>query len=314
MTRIQNKSNIQKAQYRNRQIWKPRSANNNDIVQECPYCNGYIESTYVICPHCGRSLTPGKCSFCGAIMKENAGFCSKCGQSREGIICPQCHTLNSRNFCRNCNSPLTPRALQAYAEAESDPAFIVLQTKAQELADLHARINELSKESTGNTDNYELSDSDKALLNEYNALLSSLGAPLTPSAHKMEKIPDQWEKIPDRQSYEDRVMSLDEIMKAYREKAAEMDMALSSLAPPPEYTPEQQRDYYCARKIARIKTEYDMSGYSPTSWICNYCGATHNSPAECAEPQLGGKWVYTSPEQYIQSGSAIIKSQSLNID
>ena len=118
-----------------------------------------------------------------------------------------------------------------------------------------------------------------------------------------------------RVQYADAVLSLDEIMTAYREKVAEMNAALSAMVPPPGFVPEQQRDYYSARRVASVHTEYDLSGYQPTVWKCNLCGALHNCPSECAEPQLGGTWVYVTPEQYIEeNGDFIVKQRTLMIE
>ncbi|MDE6286627.1 MAG: hypothetical protein K2L99_06515, partial [Muribaculaceae bacterium] len=87
--------------------------------------------------------------------------------------------------------------------------------------------------------------------------------------------------------------------KAYKEKAAEMNAALAALVPPPDYTPQQKRDYFSARKVIRSHVHADLSEYNPSVWCCNYCGCLHNNPSECAEPQLGGTWIYQSPEEYI---------------
>lgn len=305
MAKIQNsKAEAQKSQYRSRQAWKPRSVS-DDSDKECPYCGGDIKNSYAICPHCGRSLTVGKCSFCGAAMKEKAKFCSKCGQSREGIICPECGTLNSRNFCRKCGIPLTDMAQLAMKAAKNDPAFKAIQAKADELAELHARIEAMTEGGAeGEANPPQLSEADRQLLDEYADILGSIGSYVPKPVEKSQS------EVPTRKEYADDVMSLDEIMAAYKEKAAEMNEALAALAPPPEFTPEQQRDYYCARKIARVDVKYDMTGYRPNLWVCNFCGYPHFNPAECSEPELGGTWIYVTPEEYIQKNGAYLDSSS----
>lgn len=278
---------------KNKQSWRPQSNHHEEMKPapvKCPYCSGPVDAGSAICPHCGHSLTPGRCSFCGAPMRETARFCTKCGQSREGVVCQACGTLNSRNFCRNCNRPLTPMAQKALAEAKSDPKFKAIQAKAQELAELHAKIEGLRRGEAEKPE--QLSESDIALLDEYADLLTSIGA--KPQNLKLESNP----AVQQRKQYDAEVFSLEEIMNAYKEKAAEMDAALAALTPPEEYTPEQQRDYYSARKVARIVEAFDMSGYDPMMWQCNLCGALHKVPSECVSPELGGTWIYISPEEY----------------
>lgn len=280
-----------------RRAWRPKASEGH----RCPHCGAAVKASYAICPECGRSLTPCKCSFCGAPMKETARFCTRCGQSRDGVVCPECGTLNARNFCRKCNAPLTPMALAARAAAKADPAFRAVQAKADELAELHARIEEMQAAPP------QLSEADRAMLDDYAALLDSIGTTRPRPAHKAAE-PQQ------RRTYADTAASLDDMMKAYREKAAEMDAALAALTPPPDFTPEQQRDYFSARKIATRETTCDMSGYRPTLWQCNYCGFRHNNPSECAEPELGGTWLYITPEQYIAENPGVITtSNKLNI-
>lgn len=309
MTMENSKSKIatsKNTENRQRQAWRPKSTQASAL--RCPHCGGDIEASFVICPHCGRSLTPEKCSFCGAAMKPTAKFCTKCGQPREGIKCPECGTLNSRNFCRKCNAPLTSMAQKAIEAAKKDPAFKIIQAKADELAELHAQIEELRNNQAADTTPPELTDEDKRLLDEYADILASIGA--TKPQKKEQKRKKEPEK---RKQYADTTVSLDEIMKAYKEKAAEMNEALAALTPPPEYTPEQQRDYYSARKVATKVVTYDadMTGYRPSVWCCNFCGCLHNCPSDCTRPELGGTWIYTTPEEYAKQNGTV--HVSLNI-
>lgn len=280
-------------------MWRPKTSDRSVSSVSCPWCGETVESRFAICPHCGRSLTPDRCSFCGADMKPKARFCTSCGQPREGVECPNCGTVNSRNFCRNCNTPLTPHAQKAMEDAKSDPDFIALQRKADELAELHERIEQMRKAPRKAS---ELSNEDKALIDEYAAVLGSLGAmkPRTKALPENERAKEiQNDTVKTRPSYDDTAMDVESIMKAYREKADEMNAALAAMTPPPDFTPEQQRDYFSARRVLHRETHYDLSGYVPSLWRCNYCGCLHNCPSECMEPQLGGTWIYQSPEEYI---------------
>lgn len=285
-----------KSKCRQKQMWRPVSHVPLDKGGHCPYCGEAVKVSYAICPHCGHSLTPDKCSFCGAPMKPGAKFCTRCGQSKEGIVCPECGTLNSRNFCRKCNTPLTPAGQIALAAAKEDPAFRAVEQKARELAELHAKIESLQNESAQTQAGPSLSDGDKALLEEYADLLDSIGSYIP----NPQKISESTSEASSRPHYEEKFISLDEMMAAYREKAEEMNAAMAAMVPPPDFTPEQQRDYYSARKVGIIETHYDINWqhYNPQQWKCNFCGALHDSPADCAEPQLGGVWIYVTPEEY----------------
>ena len=280
-----------------KQAWKPKTLNKISTGTVCPHCGATVNSDAAICAACGRSLNAEKCSFCGAPMKPNAKFCTRCGQSREGVKCPRCGTLNSRNFCRKCNAPLTPMAVKVTEEAKNDPKFKNLQARAEELAALHTRIEELNTKSAVP----ELSAEDRALLDEYADILSSLGTIGNPAQNPKPKNakPEVKQTESEKSGWEPNIMSLDELMKAYHEKVDEMNRALSEMAPPPEYTPEQQRDYYAARKIATLETHIEIPEYNSTLWKCNYCGCLHNTPPECTYPELGGTWIYVTPEEFL---------------
>lgn len=157
-----------------------------------------------------------------------------------------------------------------------------------------------------------MSEDDRKLLDQYAELLSSIGSP-APISRKVGIAPEvaSAEAEPDCSF---SMMSLDDLMKAYREKADEMDRALAEMAPPPEFTPEQQRDYYAARKVATLETTVELVGYSPMMWKCNLCGCMHSSPPECARPELGGTWVHVSPEEYLaENPDLAITSVKLHI-
>lgn len=235
-------------------------------------------------------------------MKSNAKFCTHCGQPVEGIKCPECGTLNSRNFCRKCNTPLTPRALKAIAAAKNDPKFKILEKKAQELVELQSLIEEIQKGVPETQSLPQLSEEDQQLINEYASLLDSIGIE-KPQVKPVEK-PEETK----RKTYEAKGMSLEDIMKAYKEKAAEMDDALANLVPPPEFTPEEQRDYFSARKIARLHQPV------PMLWKCNLCGCLHPCPSECAEPELGGQWVMVSYKEFIARGGTTTEPAKLIIE
>lgn len=198
-------------------------------------------------------------------------------------------------------------AQQTLNAAQNDPAFKRLQEKAAELSELHAQIEKLRNDATDQTP-VELSQQDKALLDEYADILGMIGSQ-QPTISQVAPTPQI------RKQYSFATTNIDDLLKAYKEKATEMNDALAALTPPPDYTPEQQRDYYSARKVATVVTETtcDMSDYKPTQWRCNFCSNLHDTPAECARPELGGVWEYMSVEEYISTHAKHVKT-SLNID
>ena len=296
------KQTLSKKGSSHKEMWRPKSQRKESSGTVCPHCGATVNSGDAICLHCGHSLTPDKCSFCGAPMKPNAKFCTKCGQPVEGVKCPQCGTLNSRNFCRKCNAPLTPNALKAIEAAKNDPKFKVVEKKAKELVELQSLIEELQNAVPETQSVPQLSEEDQQLINEYASLLDSIGIE-KPQVKYVEKQEEQ-----NRKAYEIKGMSLQDIMKAYREKAAEMDDALATLAPPPDFTPEEQRDYFSARKIARLDHPV------PMLWKCNLCGCLHPCPSECAEPELGGQWVMVSYQEFLARGGTTTEPAKLIIE
>lgn len=305
------KAEAQKSAPKQKKAWRPKMSEKPAVGEHCPHCGADVDAGDAICGSCGRSLTSDKCSFCGAPMKPGARFCTHCGQSREGVVCPNCGTVNARNFCRKCNSPLTAMAQKALEQAARDPQFLAIKRRAEELAELHRQIEELQNEGPEDAPCPELSDADKALIDEYAAILGSIG--VYKPASKPADAPVKKQSAPEQPKFKERTKSLEDIMAAYRAKADEMNAALAELAPPPDFTPEQQRDYYTARKIAVVETSCELIGYQPNMWVCNFCGCKHCAPPECTRPELGGHWVYVTPEEYIAENPGIKQTTSLKI-
>jgi hypothetical protein len=78
----------------------------------------------------------------------------------------------------------------------------------------------------------------------------------------------------------------------------ELNDLLSSMVPDPGLTPQMQRNYYSARKVAVIRKS---NVKVKVGWVCNLCGCCHGSPSECSRPELGGTWLYTEKEITIKT-------------
>ena len=289
----------QTSTYSNAPRWRPNAMPDFKTSHSCPHCGESLPVGYVICNHCGKSLTSGKCTYCGAPMKETAKFCGKCGQNKEGIICRECGSLNVRNFCRKCNVPLTPKGEQALAAAKSDPLYLKTVSLGQELIEIKEKIEQLnagldsdaSMSVGGNDFKPELSATDKAMLAEYDNLFNSLGI-VSPKETPKPSEPSQ----ETREKVSLKRVSMDDLLKAYKEKAAEMEATLKEIVPPPDFTPEEQRDFLTARKFTALNYP------SPMLWVCNWCSCQHINPSDCGRPELGGEWIIVSPEEYYLAG------------
>jgi len=85
--------------------------------------------------------------------------------------------------------------------------------------------------------------------------------------------------------------SIDRIKEEYKKTVRDINKIFDEMLPPAGTTPQEQRNFYSARKVA-VETTVKRKIKVPVEWICNYCGCHHKQPSECAEPELGGTWVY----------------------
>ena len=79
------------------------------------------------------------------------------------------------------------------------------------------------------------------------------------------------------------------------------------MLPPAGSTPQEQRNYYTARKVAVMEVTqekwYGISVRETLGWECNRCHVLHNSPSECAVREFGGKWVTCTRTQVVSEGT-----------
>ncbi len=245
----------------------------------CPYCGQPVKKSWEWCPSCGHSLVDW-CTFCGADIPRGEDECPECGMSRNGIVCPKCGTRNAGGFCRKCNEPLTLAAKKELERAQKDPQFLKAAELAVKAAELQAMID---------TEEQEVpeSKSKEIELPEDVLRLKELLGKTTLRRF------DRFDKLSDRRA---RPKSKAELRAEYSKIKAELDRALNEMLPPVGSTPQEQRNYFSARKlpvdkIIRTKTR--------SAWVCNFCGCWHNCPSECCEPWHGGKWVCEYNEEKI---------------
>lgn len=235
--------------------------------RNCPKCGAAVEPDDEYCPSCGARLVD-YCPSCGAPMDPGQEVCDECGMSSRGVRCPKCGTLNHRAFCSKCNTPLTMAAVRAVEKARKDPVFIMAQQLAEKAETLRRQLASADAPSAADASSVEASDAEL----EMQALLGGMSSSPEPQA-----------SAGIRQEYEDTLKDLDKLFE--------------EMLPPAGSTPQEQRNYFSARKIVLTTvTEKKYTVTTPIEWICNYCGCHHKQPNECYKPFLGGQWVYDTKE------------------
>ncbi len=260
-------------------------ASSDDIG--CPHCGQPVKKSWEWCPSCGHSLVDW-CTFCGADIPRGEDECPECGMSRSGVVCPKCGTRNAGGFCRKCNEPLTLAAKKELERALKDPQFVKAAELAVQAAELLARI-EAEEQEVPESEIKEIELPEDVL-----RLKELLGKTTLRQAQG----PDgkQTQPLDGKQQQAQRPKSKAELRAEYSKIKAELDKALNEMLPPVGSTPQEQRNYFSARKLPVEKV---ILTKGREAWVCNFCGCWHNCPSECCEPWHGGKWVYEYKEEKI---------------
>ena len=266
-------------------------ASSDDIG--CPHCGQPVRKSWEWCPSCGHSLVDW-CTFCGADIPRGEDECPECGMSRSGVVCPKCGTRNAGGFCRKCNEPLTLAAKKELERALKDPQFVKAAELAVKAAELLARIEmedapeeDVKKEVELPEDILKL----KVLLGKTTLRQpGSVAEPVEAPALRQAQGPNV------KQQQAQGPKSKAELRAEYSKIKAELDKALNEMLPPVGSTPQEQRNYFSARKLPVEKT---IQTKTREAWVCNFCGCWHNCPSECCEPWHGGKWVCEYKEEKI---------------
>lgn len=260
-------------------------ASSDDIG--CPHCGQPVRKSWEWCPSCGHSLVDW-CTFCGADIPRGEDECPECGMSRSGIVCPKCGTRNAGGFCRKCNEPLTLAAKKELERAQKDPQFLKAAELAVQAAELLARI-EAEEQEVPESEIKEIELPEDVL-----RLKELLGKTTLRQAQG----PDgkQAQPLDGKQQQAQRPKSKAELRAEYSKIQEELNKALEGMLPPVGSTPQEQRNYFSARKLPVEKV---ILTKGREAWVCNFCGCWHNCPSECCEPWHGGKWVYEYKEEKI---------------
>lgn len=269
-----------------RQQEKPQ-IREKDASGKCPHCGAVLDRPdYEICPVCGGKLVD-YCTFCGAPMHPDDVDCPECGMPSDGVECPACHIRNFRPFCRQCGQPLSKAARRAVEKAKEDPKVIETARLLVKIAQLEAEL-----ETSGSPEDGTPEEPTEAEL-RLKALMAKVGFT---AAEKP--------KVTSRKIGRTR----EEIMAEYEKAIEDANKVMEEMLPPAGMTPQEQRNYYTARKVAMMEVmEERWWGIKVTEtmgWVCNECHVLHNNPSECCVAQFGGHWVTCDSMQVVEEGTA----------
>ena len=253
----------------------------------CPHCGAAVSSEYELCPECGWKLVD-YCTFCGAPMSPEDIDCPECGMPADGIECPNCHTHNFRSFCIKCGQPISRAAKMAVEKAKKDPKVLETVRALQKIADLKAELKALDEEEGLEAEPEEPTEGELRL----RALMAKVGFT---AAEKP--------KVTSRKVGRSR----EEIMAEYTQAIEDANKVMEEMLPPVGMTPQEQRNYYTARKVAVMEVmEERWWGIKVTEtmgWVCNKCQVLHKDPSECCVAEFGGEWVTCDTMQVVEEGT-----------
>lgn len=257
-----------------------------NLVVRCINCGSVVDKKYELCPHCGYRLHNNHCTYCGAEMSGDDLFCGECGGNSKGVSCPQCGTLSFRSFCPKCNAPVDELGTEEMKRAKSDPIYKRICALAQQIIEAQD-----SAAHEGNVES-QMPPEILALLDRYRQMQTAGDVrPAEVAATEREEMPDEVIS-PDNGGGITLTVSTGNSMDL-TSAIDELNALMKSQIPEPGLTLQMQRNYYSARKVA----VYHRSTIKEcVGWVCNLCGFQHRSPSECAQPELGGTWIYRDKE------------------
>lgn len=248
----------------------------------CPNCGQYIGKEYELCPHCGFRIHSNHCTFCGAIMEKDDLFCGECGGSVKGVICPKCGTRSFRSFCPKCNHPVDDLGQKEIEMAQIDPIYNRICKLAEQIFS-----KEETDEACPKADISISSPEFHSLLRKYQSLKKDFVSKSNSSIQERDL------SIEHHDTNKIELQESGQVIINNASALAELNKLLKEMLPDPGITPQMQRNYFCARKVAVFRKNKIQE---KVGWVCNLCGCLHRSPSECARPELGGTWKYIDKE------------------
>ena len=210
-----------------------------------------------------KTLRTRKCKFCGAEIEMNMEFCPHCGKKLA-------------DYCTFCGAPMDPS--ETVCEECGMPAEGVVCPKC----------------GTFNVRSF----------------CRQCNEPLTRAAARAIEKAKEDPKVQKAAQLMDRAAELEEQMETateeqkqeaaqeYQRVVKDINQLFEEMLPPAGSTPQEQYNYYSARKVA-IETTQKVVISRKTGWVCTYCGCFHSKPSDCCEPWHGGTWIYKTEETVI---------------
>jgi hypothetical protein len=204
----------------------------------------------------------------------------------DGVECPACHIRNFRSFCRQCGQPLSKAARRAVEKAKEDPKVLETARLLVKIAQLEAEL-----ETAGTPEDGTPEEPTEAEI-RMKALMAKVGFT---AAEKP--------KVTSRKVGRSR----EEIMAEYTQAIEDANKVMEEMLPPVGMTPQEQRNYYTARKVAVMEVmEERWWGIKVTEtmgWVCNKCQVLHKDPSECCVAEFGGEWVTCDTMHVVEEGT-----------
>ena len=221
------------------------------------------------CPHCGAALDRPDYEICPVCGGKLVDYCTFCGapMSPSDIDCPE------------CGMP---------ADGVECPAPKVLETARLlvKIAQLEAELETAGTPEDGTPE--EPTEAEIRL----KALMAKVGFT---AAEKP--------KVTSRKVGRSR----EEIMAEYTQAIEDANKVMEEMLPPVGMTPQEQRNYYTARKVAVMEVmEERWWGIKVTEtmgWVCNKCQVLHKDPSECCVAEFGGEWVTCDTMHVVEEGT-----------
>lgn len=254
---------------------------------KCPKCGAPTVPDFELCPQCGAKLVD-YCTFCGALMSPDDIDCPECGMPAEGIECPDCRIVNYRSFCRGCGKPLSRAARKAVEKAKQDPKVREAARAMARISELQAELDAVPREEDEIIESQEPTEGELRL----KELMSRVGFTTA-------EIPAAKRRKMGR--------SREAVLAEYAEAVEEANRIFEEMLPPAGMTPQEQRNYHTARKVAVTEiieeSWYEITVSVDMYWECNRCHVRHKNPSDCSVREFGGKWIQDKVTKVVPEGT-----------